>query len=46
MPIHDDRKDISHGFCAERVNGDDIEMPQESRSNFIPSPTRGTHSRH
>ena len=38
LPLHDDRKHISHGFCAERVIGGDVEM----WSNFIRSPTRKT----
>ena len=38
LPLHDDRKHISHGFCAERVIGGDVEM----WSNFIRSPTRRT----
>lgn len=46
MPVHDDREDVSHCFCAERVNGDDVKMPQEPRSDFIPASPGRTHGRH
>lgn len=46
MPVHDDREDISHCFCAERVNRDDVKMPQEPRSDFIPAPTGRAHGWH
>ena len=46
MPVHDDREDVSHRLSAERVDGDDVKVPQESRRDLVPPAPRRPHGRH
>ena len=44
MPSNDSVEDELHGAVVKLIDGDGIEVPEESRSDGVTPTTRGTHS--
>ena len=41
----DGAEDVGHARIGERVDGDDVEVAETARRDFLPTAARGTHRR-
>ena len=46
VPVHDPPEDGDHGVIIKLVNGDHVEVSEETRGDRIPATARGTHGGH